>query len=269
MCTAGAPRPRRTAGKWAAPRRRAGGRSPEPAVDAPGPRCRSARPSAPHAVGHGRARRAPLPAGTCSVLVLGGAGRGRPQAEQRVSEPLPVLPHHGALHASVAGGRARRGAADLYPVSAAGRGAPGAGPREPGRAGRPGTGSCGGARGAGGRAPGIWARRAAGDRAEGPLSSVAGRGADLSAARAASGAAFVWSSESPRPGESSGPPGKAPRPAGPDARPILPRPARAPCSRSPAPPSPAFLSPPPLLRLGASPSCPRRRTPVPAPGGPS
>lgn len=153
-------------------------------------------------------------------------------------------------------------------MSAAGRGAPGAGPREPGRAGRPGTGSCGGERGAGGRAPGIWARRAAGDRAAGPLSSVAGRGADLSAARAASGAAFVWNSESPRAGGVVGAAGESPRPASLAARPLLPRPARAPSSQSPAPPSPAFLSPPPLLRLGASPSCPGRRTPVRAPGSP-
>lgn len=123
MCTAGAPRPPHTAGP------RAGGRAQsEPAVDAPGPARVPVRTSSARARrGHGRAPRGPLSAGARAVLRLGRAGRRLPEAGRRVPEPLPVLPHHRALHASAAGGRARRGAADLHPVSAAGRGARGAG----------------------------------------------------------------------------------------------------------------------------------------------
>lgn len=117
MCTAGAPRPPRTAGTWARDLRAqlgaGGGRARR------GLRCGPRVPASVRAVYHGRALRAPLPAGAPAMLRLGGYGGGRLQARGRLSEPLPVLPYHGALHASVAGGRACGGAADLHPVSAA------------------------------------------------------------------------------------------------------------------------------------------------------
>lgn len=154
-------------------------------------------------------------------------------------------------------------------MSAAGRGAPGAGPREPGRAGRPGTGSCGGERGAGGRAPGIWARRAAGDRAAGPLSSVAGRGADLSAARAASGAAFVWNSESPRAGGVVGAAGESPSPRQPCCSPAPPPPRSGPFLPEPGAPLSRVPFPSPSPPTRRFPLLPRAPYPGPGSGGPS
>lgn len=157
MCTAGAPRPPHTAGP------RAGGRAQsEPAVDAPGPARVPVRTSSARARrGHGRAPRGPLSAGARAVLRLGRAGRRLPEAGRRVPESLPVLPHHRALHASAAGGRARRGAADLHPVSAAGRGARGR--RGPG-SGRTGAGCCRGPLSASAVARGAGERRARGLR---------------------------------------------------------------------------------------------------------
>lgn len=120
MCTAGAPpRPPRTAGTWAGDLRAqlgaGGGRARRGLL-----RCCPRVPAPVRAVCHGRAPHAPLlPAGARAVLRLVGHGGGRLEARGRLSKPLPVLPYHRALHASVAGGRARRGATDLHPVSAA------------------------------------------------------------------------------------------------------------------------------------------------------
>lgn len=110
-------RPPRTAGTWAGDRRAqlgaGGGRARRGLL-----RCCPRVPASVRAVCHGRAPHAPLPAGARAVLLLVGHGGGRLQARGRLSKPLPVFPYHCALHASVAGGRARRGAADLHPVSA-------------------------------------------------------------------------------------------------------------------------------------------------------
>lgn len=108
------------------------------------------------------------------------------------------------------------------------------------------------------------------DGAAGPLSALAGaRGADLSAARAASGAAFVRSSESPLDGEvvgsRRGKPGRPARPGPARCRPPL---AFAPfpplsgplSSPRPAPPPPLPPSSPP-----PSPSFPSSHSAVPAP----
>lgn len=162
------------------------------------------------AVYHGRAPHAPpLPSGASAMLRLGGYGGGRLKAGGRLSKPLPVLPYHRALHASVAGGRARRGAADLHPVSAArGRW----GPRDVrftvigGR----GVSSQGGRWFWFGEArnPGVRCRAAG---RSGPLSVLAGTpGADLSAARAALGAAFVQTQSPAGSGSGRESPGKAP-----------------------------------------------------------
>lgn len=122
MCTAGAPPPPPPAHSWDV------GPGPEGSVGSrrwmcpPRPPLRSKRISvcSVRAVYHGRAPHAPpLPSGASAMLRLGGYGGGRLKAGGRLSKPLPVLPYHRALHASVAGGRARRGAADLHPVSAA------------------------------------------------------------------------------------------------------------------------------------------------------
>lgn len=114
------PRPPRTAGTWAGDRRAqlgaGGGRARRGLL-----RCCSRVPAPVRAICHGRAPHAPLPAGAPAVLCLVGHGGGRLEARGRLSKPLPVFPYHRALHASVAGGRARRGAADLHPVSAARR----------------------------------------------------------------------------------------------------------------------------------------------------
>lgn len=116
MCTAGAPRPPRTAGTWARDLRTqlgaGGGRARR------GLRCDPHVPGSVRAIYHGRAPHAPLPTGARTMLLLGGYGGGRLEARGRLSKPLPVLPYHRALHASVAGGRTRCVAADLHSVSA-------------------------------------------------------------------------------------------------------------------------------------------------------
>lgn len=113
--------PPRTAGP------RAGqGAQLEQAEEAPGPGGLSVPRARRPRRGHGRAPRgprSPLPAVARAVLRLGCADCRRPEAGRGVPEPLPVLPHHCALHASAAGERARRGAADLHSVSALDRGA--------------------------------------------------------------------------------------------------------------------------------------------------
>lgn len=228
-CAQLAPPAPRTAGTWAAAgragavRRRPGTRR--------GLRGRSVRPSVRARRSHGRAPRAPLPAGARAVLRLGGAGRGAPEAGRGVPEPLPVLPQHRALHASAAGGRARRGAADLHPVSARGPG--------PGGRGRARTGGRSGGSGVGGRA----FVRAAGARS------------------ADSGAAFVRHLEYSLHGEVVGT-----RSCGDQPR----RAPRAPRRRSPLPPPRPGRPSPPGARgtprpPSSSPSPPSSSCPSPSP----
>lgn len=253
---------------------RPGGRSREPAVVAPCVR------ASVRAVGHGQALqgpRTPLPAGACAVLRLGVAGRSGPEAGRRVSEPLPVLPHHRALHASAAGGRARRGAADLHPVSAAGGAGPGGSWRS-GSAGVSGGGGRGGWRGP--RARGVLGARDAeanlrrgtwGDRGGGT------RWAFVRPARHAEGRTRALCARPPEPplfgtrnprrtGKLLEPPGEAPlasrRPPSSAGR-LLPSGSRL-LLRSPLPRS-GPLGPPPLPERGAAPSV----LPPPSPGSSS
>lgn len=248
---------------------RPGGRSREPAVVAPCVR------ASVRAVGHGQALqgpRAPLPAGACAVLRLGGAGRGGPEAGRRVSEPLPVLPHHRALHASAAGGRARRGAADLHPVSAAGD-AGGAGSGGSWRSGSAGV------SGGGGRAGGLGARDAEANLRRGTWGDPGGgtRWAFVRPARDAEGRTRALRARPPEPplfgtrnprrtGKLLEPPGEAPlasrRPPSSAGR-LLPSGSRL-LLRSPLPRS-GPLGPPPLPERGAAPSVlpPPSRVPRP------